>query len=177
MFGEMKQDGFADDKISRMREASIYTGSNSSSLGSSLLKKSYGGAEYILIPAIALIMPYPPWDSLFYPGPLMFIDFINNLSWTLLMPLTFIGLFKLFRINIPKNLFLIVPLIVILTFSSTIGFELRYRLAAYPFAIIIATIGFISVFHKKEFLGVKGYMFIQFFLLSVYSFMKYIGGV
>ena len=93
------------------------------------------------------------------------------------MPLTFIGLFKLFRINIPKNLFLIVPLIVILTFSSTIGFELRYRLAAYPFAIIIATIGFISVFHKKEFLGVKGYMFIQFFLLSVYSFMKYIGGV
>ena len=177
MFGEMKQDGFADDKISRMREASIYTGSNSSSLGSSLLKKSYGGAEYILIPAIALIMPYPPWDSLFNPGPLMFIDFINNLSWTLLMPLTFIGLFKLFRINIPKNLFLIVPLIVILTFSSTIGFELRYRLAAYPFAIIIATIGFISVFHKKEFLGVKGYMFIQFFLLSVYSFMKYIGGV
>ena len=177
MFGEISQEGFADDKVSRMKEASIYAGANSHSLGSSLLKKGYGGAEYIILPAISLMMPYPPWDPLFYPGPIMFIAFINNLSWTLLMPLSFIGLHKLIRANFSKNSFLIVPLIVVLILSSSIGFDQRYKLPAYPFAIIIATIGFVSVFHKKEYLGAKGYIFIQIFILTLYSFMKYIGGV
>lgn len=163
-----EQEGFIADKIDARRSHGI-AAADEMSLGRIFQQHLPFGIGLAILPMIALIMPYPPWAALYSPSPLMLILLINNLAWTVVMPLCIIGMLVVIRKRFPENLVILLPMIF-LYIALTGNFTDRYKLPALPFVLIFGAIGWSWIRHNQA--GYRCYFGIQIGLLALYGLAK-----
>ena len=124
------------------------------------------------MPLIAFIMPYPPWLALFTPSPVRFLYFINNMAWTLLMPICLLGWIEGLRRWLPENLLVSAPMVLVLISAGVGGFTDRYKLAVIPFALVFGALGLVSIFREGREALARRFIWIQLGMLTLYFAAK-----
>lgn len=169
------EEGYAESHALRQRDHSLSAAAEGS-LGAVLLSRLPFGTGFLILPAVAFIMPYPPWAAFASQGSLAFIYFINALTWTLLMPASLLGLLIVLKRRFPENILILAPMILILMASSAGGFTDRYKLAAMPFALVLAAVGLLNMIEDRRGSGRLFYAMVQIGLAGAYYTAKILMG-
>ncbi len=162
---------YVGEKVDRQREHSLSAASDAS-LAAKIVTRLPRGTGFVVMPLIAFIMPYPPWLALFTPSPVRFLYFINNMAWTLLMPICLLGWIEGLRRWLPENLLVSAPMVLVLISAGVGGFTDRYKLAVIPFALVFGALGLVSIFREGREALARRFIWIQLGMLTLYFAAK-----